>query len=101
MRAQIATTMLAMAGVVYAAVAPSSYSNYKQLCEGTEKQDKGNTYCQKVRRISYENMGKAGSYKYEQVVSMDQETGDCKFEPAVFSGPIAPFDSPVSPVFLV
>ena len=98
MRTKLTTAMLAMAGAVYAAAAPPSYSSYKTLCEGTEKQDKGNLYCQKVQRIAYQNVGKGGSYDYEEVVSMDQETGDCKFAPAVFSGPLAPFNSPVSPV---
>jgi hypothetical protein len=99
MRTGITTAMLAMADAAHAAITPSSYSNSADLCGGKLVQDKGNQYCQKVQRIAYENMGKAGSY--EQVVHMDQETGDCEFAPVTFSGQIAPFDNPVSPASLI
>lgn len=94
MRTKITMAMLAMAGAAHAAITPPSYSNSQKLCEGKQITEKGNTYCQKVQRISYENMAKERG-SYNQVVSMDQETGDCKFMPATFSGPLAPFDDPV------
>ncbi|EAQ92800.1 hypothetical protein CHGG_01035 [Chaetomium globosum CBS 148.51] len=94
MKTKIATAMLAMAFAVHAAVAPPGYSQSKQLCEGKEVAESGNWYCQKVQRISYENMDREGSYN--QVVYMNQETGECKFMPARFSGPLAPFDEPLS-----
>jgi hypothetical protein len=46
-----------------------------------------------VQRITYQNVGASG--QYNEVVSMDQETGECKFAPRNISGPLAPFNEPV------
>ncbi|KAH6650241.1 putative TOS1-like glycosyl hydrolase-domain-containing protein [Chaetomium tenue] len=94
MKTKIATVMLVMAGAVHTAVVPPGYSDSKQLCEGKAVTENGDWYCQKVQSISYENMGREGSYN--QVVDMNQETGECKFMPARFSGPLAPFNEPLS-----
>ncbi|KAK3300872.1 uncharacterized protein B0H64DRAFT_421849 [Chaetomium fimeti] len=96
MRTQITTAMLAMVGAAHAAVAPLVYSAAQKLCEGKSVEEKGNTYCQKVQRISYENMGVGKGGSYNEVVNMDQKTGKCKFQPATFSGPLAPFVDPLS-----
>ncbi|KAK3310629.1 putative TOS1-like glycosyl hydrolase-domain-containing protein [Chaetomium strumarium] len=47
-----------------------------------------------VQRITYANVGASG--QYNEVVSMDQETGECRFAPRNISGPLAPFNEPLS-----
>ncbi|KAH6847450.1 putative TOS1-like glycosyl hydrolase-domain-containing protein [Chaetomium sp. MPI-CAGE-AT-0009] len=96
MRFRITTAMLAMASVVHAAVTPPGYSPARNLCEGKSVEEKGNTYCQKVQRISYENMGVGKGGSYNEVVDMDPETGKCKFMPVTLSGPLVPFTDPLS-----
>jgi hypothetical protein len=54
-------------------------------------------YCQKVQRITYQNMGT--SNHYNQVINMDQKSGTCTFGRKEFSGPLAPFGEPVCTVF--
>ncbi|KAK4235004.1 putative TOS1-like glycosyl hydrolase-domain-containing protein [Achaetomium macrosporum] len=67
---------------------------HKQLCQGTSHEENGNWYCRQVQRITYENIGASG--QYNEVVSMDQQTGDCEFAVRNVSGPLAPFNEPLS-----
>jgi hypothetical protein len=92
MRNDILTAMLVMAGTAQSAVKPSEV-----LCQGTSHEEVGNSYCQKVRRVTYENVGMLGkSAQYQEVTHMDQQTGECQYAPRQISGPLAPFDEPVS-----
>lgn len=86
--------MLAMANTVAGFVVPSGTPS-DQLCKGTSFNEQGNRYCVEVGQIAYLNVGGAG--QYQEVVDMDQDTGDCKFAPRQFSGPLAPFNEPVRP----
>ncbi|KAK5658765.1 hypothetical protein OQA88_1576 [Cercophora sp. LCS_1] len=79
---------------VGAAVLSRSTSTSQQLCAGKSFQENGNWYCQPVNRITYNNVGSSG--EYQEVVSMNQETGECEFRPRKFSGPLAPFNEPMS-----
>ncbi|SPQ18636.1 ae76cd03-b6bf-497b-81d4-32f3bc7c4049 [Thermothielavioides terrestris] len=69
-------------------------SSTQQACQGTRQEEQGNWYCRQVQHVTYENMVNSG--QYSEVVSMDQQTGDCKFANRSFSGPLAPFDEPLS-----
>jgi threonine aldolase len=82
-------------GAVNAAVVARGTSS-DQLCAGKSFQENGNWYCQPVHHITYQNVGVKG--EYQDVVSMDQQTGACEFKTREFSGPLAPFNEPVSPV---
>lgn len=94
MKTKPITVMLATAVAAQSAVAFRGSSPSTQLCQGTAFEEKGNWYCQKVQRVTYQNMGKSG--QYNEVVSMDQQAGTCKFAPRQFSGPLAPFNEPVN-----
>ncbi|KAM7219178.1 putative TOS1-like glycosyl hydrolase (DUF2401) domain containing protein [Rhypophila decipiens] len=90
MKIQITVTVvLASAAGVANAMATSH-----QLCAETSFLEKGNWYCKPVQLIMYQNVGRAGSYK--EVVNMNQETGECQFANKSFSGPLAPFNEPMS-----
>lgn len=92
MKIKTVAAMLVMVGTAQSVARGSSPS--EQLCEGTAFEEKGNWYCQKVQRVTYQNIGKSGQYK--EVVGMNQQTGACEFAPRQFSGPLAPFNEPVS-----
>lgn len=94
MKNNIITAMLVMAGTAHGTVVPRGSSPSQQLCQGTSSKEQGNWYCQKVQRVTYTNTGKSG--QYNEVISMDQTTGKCQFGPRQFSGPLAPFNEPVS-----
>ncbi len=64
-----------------------------QGCTGSSTFDVGNYYCGLGNHILYSNVGHAGSYK--AVTNMD-DSGNCQFADAAFSGPIAPFNEGVS-----
>ncbi|KAK4035404.1 hypothetical protein C8A01DRAFT_17933 [Parachaetomium inaequale] len=83
-----------MAGAAKSAVTVRGSYPSQQLCQGTATEEHGNRYCQKVQRITYQNMGISGLYS--QVISMDQGTGECTFAPREFSGPLGPFGEPLS-----
>jgi hypothetical protein len=53
----------------------------------------GNSYCNPVEGIEYDNVGNAGSYN--QIIDMPPD-GHCKSKPRSFSGPISPLDEEVS-----
>ncbi|KAJ4296076.1 target of Sbf [Collariella sp. IMI 366227] len=55
-------------------------------------QEQGISYCNPVQGITYENMGSSG--QYNEVIDMDDQSGECKFAPRQFSGPLAPFNEP-------
>lgn len=81
-------------GTASAAVIGRSTSTSQQLCAGKSFQENGNWYCQPVHHITYSNVGTAG--EYQEVSNMNQETGQCEFRPKAYSGPLAPFNEPVS-----
>jgi hypothetical protein len=92
MRNSIVTAMLVMAGTTQSAMKPS-----EALCQGTYHEEVDNWYCQKVQRVTYANVGTMGKPgQYQQVTHMDQQTGECQYAPREISGPLAPFDEPVS-----
>ncbi len=94
---KIASNLAAAAALVAttaSAVVVPRDSTSDQLCAGKSFQEKGNWYCQPVRHITYQNVGVSGRYK--EVVNMNQETGSCEFRDRDFSGPLAPFNEPVS-----
>ncbi|KAK4105415.1 hypothetical protein N658DRAFT_520625 [Parathielavia hyrcaniae] len=92
MRHDILATLLVMAGTARGALKPSL-----ELCEGTSFLEAGIYYCQKVQRITYENVGTLGQpSQYQEVAHMDQQTGKCQFGPRQISGPFGPFDEPLS-----
>jgi hypothetical protein len=94
MKTETLATMLAVIGMAQSAAVLRGSSPSEKLCQGTAFEEKGNWYCQKVQRVTYQNIGKPG--QYNEVVGMDQKTGDCRFAPRQFSGPLAPFNEPVS-----
>ncbi|KAM7208089.1 target of Sbf [Naviculisporaceae sp. PSN 640] len=65
-----------------------------ELCAQTSFFEKGNWYCKPVSLITYENVGRAGTY--QEVVNMDQQTGECQFAERDIRGPLAPFNEPMS-----
>ena len=65
-----------------------------ELCNGSAHQDQGNWYCRPVHHIIYENVGRSG--QFDEVTRMDQGSGTCSKSPKGFSGPLAPFNEPVS-----
>ncbi|KAK1755055.1 putative TOS1-like glycosyl hydrolase-domain-containing protein [Echria macrotheca] len=66
----------------------------QQLCAGMSFQEGGNWYCRPVDSITYTNVGTSG--QYDEVVKMDDTTGKCETQPRSFSGPMAPFNEPMS-----
>ncbi|KAL0935367.1 uncharacterized protein CTRU02_209958 [Colletotrichum truncatum] len=67
-----------------------------QQCSGTAKEEGGNWWCGLVNQILYSNVGHPGSYK---AVSNMGEDGSCSFEDVAFSGPLAPFNEELTPLF--
>lgn len=82
-----ATVLASAAGMA------NAMSTSHELCAETSFFEKGNWYCKAVQLITYENLGRAGSYK--DVVNMDQQTGECQFADKPYGGPLAPFNEPV------
>ena len=78
-----------------AAVTKRGTSSSQDLCAGKSFEEAGNWYCQPVQHIMYQNVDVSGHYN--EVTMMDQKTGACEMEPRKFSGPLAPFNEPVSP----
>lgn len=95
MKNKIAAAVLASATVIRIG---NAMATSHQLCAETSFFEKGNWYCKPVQLITYENVGRAGSYK--EVVDMDQETGECRFAERAYGGPLAPFNEPVRMCFL-
>jgi len=93
MKSTAAAAFLAFAVAARAAVVARGTAS-SQLCAGSSFEESGNWYCRPVHRITYQNVGTSGVYN--EVVSMDQQTGNCEFRPKQFSGPLAPFNEPVS-----
>jgi hypothetical protein len=94
MKTETIAAMMAVIGRAQSAAMLRGPSPSEKLCQGTAFEEKGNWYCQKVQRVTYQNIGKSG--QYNEVVGMDQKTGACEFAPRQFSGPLAPFNEPVS-----
>ncbi|KAL2136291.1 hypothetical protein VTI74DRAFT_4526 [Chaetomium olivicolor] len=86
--------MLVMANTARTAAGPRSPPTSQQFCQGKTFQEQGNSYCKSVQRVTYESVGISGQYK--EVVSMNDRSGDCQFAPRQFSGPLAPFNKPLS-----
>lgn len=93
MKSAIVVVLQAFAVATSAAVVVRGTAS-SQLCAGSSFEEGGNWYCRPVNRITYQNVGTSGVYN--EVVSMDQQTGNCEFRPKQFSGPLAPFNEPVS-----
>lgn len=55
----------------------------------------GNRYCTAVNHLKYK-LDVAGSGSYPEVVGMNFDTGECQFRDKPYSGPLAPFNEPVS-----
>ena len=54
----------------------------------------GNYYCGKTDKVIYENVGFSGSYN--QVTSMNEDTGACSSQPFSFNGNLAPLNEELS-----
>ncbi|KAF6839655.1 hypothetical protein CMUS01_04217 [Colletotrichum musicola] len=67
-----------------------------QQCSGTAKEEGGNWWCGLVNQILYSNVGHPGTYK---AVSNMGDDGSCAFEDVPFSGPLAPFNEELTPLF--
>ncbi|GKT43113.1 PGA52-like protein [Colletotrichum spaethianum] len=67
-----------------------------QQCSGTAKEEGGNWWCGAVDQILYSNVGHPGTYKAVNYMGGD---GSCTFEDVAFSGPLAPFNEELVPVF--
>ncbi|CCF35159.1 hypothetical protein CH063_06999 [Colletotrichum higginsianum] len=67
-----------------------------QQCSGTAKEEGGNWWCGAVDQILYSNVGHPGTYK---AVNHMGDDGSCTFEDIPFSGPLAPFNEELVPVF--
>ncbi|KAF4784673.1 hypothetical protein HER10_EVM0011047 [Colletotrichum scovillei] len=67
-----------------------------QQCSGTAKEEGGNWFCGAVDQILYSNVGHPGTYK---AVNHMGDDGSCTFEDVAFSGPLAPFNEELMPVF--
>jgi hypothetical protein len=86
-------TALVAAGTATGTAIPRAATS-DQLCAGAAYQQDGQSYCRPVQQINYQRAGMSGNYS--EVVSMDQETGECQFQTHDFSGPLAPFNEAVS-----
>ncbi|KAK3336132.1 putative TOS1-like glycosyl hydrolase-domain-containing protein [Cercophora scortea] len=96
MRFQLAVTLIAAASTANAA-APRARAKAipsEQLCVGTAHQENGNWYCQAVRGVSYQNVGK--DWEYGVVTGMNEGNGELYWAPHAYSGPLAPFNEPMS-----
>ncbi|KAK2060310.1 hypothetical protein LY76DRAFT_419068 [Colletotrichum caudatum] len=67
-----------------------------QQCSGVAKNEGGNWWCGAIDQILYSNVGHPGTYK---AVSNMADDGSCTFEDVPFSGPLAPFNEELVPVF--
>jgi hypothetical protein len=67
---------------------------FADLCSEGSELVKGNWYCQAVKRITYKDVGGAGTY--DRITSMDATTGKCGSVKQKYSGPLAPLDEDVS-----
>ncbi|GKT64478.1 TOS1 protein [Colletotrichum tofieldiae] len=67
-----------------------------QQCSGTAKEEGGNWWCGAVDQILYSNVGHPGTYK---AVNHMGDDGSCTFDDVPFSGPLAPFNEELVPVF--
>ncbi|KAF1992603.1 hypothetical protein K402DRAFT_416249 [Aulographum hederae CBS 113979] len=56
--------------------------------------EKGNWYCQAVKKISYS--GFEGQGHYNEITGMDKATGTCSSKPRYYSGSLSPLDEEVS-----
>ncbi|KXH60426.1 hypothetical protein CSAL01_05707 [Colletotrichum salicis] len=77
-------------------LALAAVSQALQQCSGTAKEEGGNWWCGAVDQILYSNVGHPGSYK---AVNHMGDDGSCTFEDVAFSGPLAPFNEELVPVF--
>ncbi|GAB1310863.1 target of Sbf [Madurella fahalii] len=95
MKPNFLAALLAAGGIANGAVTMIRAAlESEQFCNGTVVSEKGNLYCGLVSQIVYKNVGLEG--QYNEVVSMNQQTGECQFSPRKFSGPLAPFNEPLS-----
>ncbi|PQE20144.1 hypothetical protein CJF30_00001454 [Rutstroemia sp. NJR-2017a BBW] len=76
-------------GLLAAAIGLSTMVTSTNACADIS----GNSYCNPVEGIEYDNVGTAGSYN--QIIDMPPD-GHCKSKPRPFSGPISPLDEEVS-----
>ncbi|KAK2004768.1 hypothetical protein LX36DRAFT_595315 [Colletotrichum falcatum] len=77
-------------------LASAAFGQALQQCSGTAKNEGGNWWCGAVDQILYSNVGHPGTYK---AVSNMADDGSCAFEDVPFSGPLAPFNEELVPVF--
>lgn len=63
------------------------------LCASGAVLEKGNYYCQPVKKIQYSRVSSSGTY--QRVIDMSND-GGCLYEPAPFSGSLAPFNEELS-----
>ncbi|KAF3802921.1 PGA52-like protein [Colletotrichum gloeosporioides] len=78
-------------------LASASVAQALQQCSsGTATEEGGNWWCGVVEQILYSNVGHPGTYK---AVSNMGEDGSCSFEDVAFSGPLAPFNEELTPLF--
>ncbi|KAK0731131.1 putative TOS1-like glycosyl hydrolase-domain-containing protein [Lasiosphaeris hirsuta] len=91
---KVGLALLASAADTTGAAVVSRAVTSRQLCQGKSFEENGNYYCKAVQHIVYNDVGAAGEYK--QVTYMDQNSGECRFESKPFSGPLAPFNEPMS-----
>lgn len=100
MKATTGIALLASAGFTNAATlgrpaaSPRAAETSQQLCALGSVDENGNYFCQAVSQIVYTNVGTSGA-SYEDVVSMDSQTGTCQKQAKSISGGLAPFDEPV------
>ena len=86
----LAASSLVDAAAVRVARAATSQEN----CAGVSFDQGGNWFCRAVGQVTYSNYGQPAG-QYDQVVGMDQTSGQCQFGEKTYSGPLAPFDEPV------
>ncbi|KAJ0160966.1 putative pga52 -like protein [Colletotrichum tanaceti] len=79
-----------------AMVASAAVGQALQQCSGTAKQEGGNWFCGAVDQILYSNVGHAGTYKAINHMGKD---GSCTFDKIPFTGPLAPFNEELVPIF--
>ena len=78
-----------------AAVRVARATTSQENCAGVSFDQGGNWFCRAVGQVTYANGGQPAG-QYSQVVSMDQTSGQCQFGEKKYSGPLAPFNEPVS-----
>lgn len=78
-----------------AAVRVAQAATSQENCAGISFDQGGNWFCRAVGQVTYSNYGQPAG-QYDQVVGMDQTSGQCQFGEKTYSGPLAPFDEPVS-----